>query len=519
MTESSSNAEKLNGHALTFSIIARTIVPAAATFLLVLFAFWFFALPTMRKNLVDARKAMIKEETNTAWNILDELRQDAEEEGWTVEEAQERAKEFIGELRYGPDNKDYFWINDITPRIIVHPYVPELNGRDVSEYEDLNGVRMFARMADLCKREGGGFVSYHWQWLDDPGRTEPKTSYVRLFEPWNWIVGTGMYMNDVNARIDGIIRTSGLIFATIGGLVLVLSTVVCINSIRAEKARLEATRELHAEQEELRAYRDHLEELVEERTREITRSSAELETANAELSAFSYSVSHDLRAPLRKMNGFSRALLDGYADSIDERGRHFLERICVNARNMGQLIDNLLRLSGISRVEMKCTTVDLSEIAEKTVAELKASEPSRNVRVAIEPNLTVNGDAKLFQTVLENLLGNAWKFTEKTEYPRVEFAATTNGACGDANAELSDGARVYFVRDNGAGFDMAYADKLFSPFERLHRQDEFEGSGIGLATVERIVRRHGGIAWARGAVGKGASFYFSLSPTRNKEEL
>ena len=269
--------------------------------------------------------------------------------------------------------------------MVMHPYVPELNGKDISEYEDPNGVRLFAQMADLCKREGGGFVSYRWQWLDDPGRTEPKISYVRLFEPWNWIIGTGMYTNDVNAKIDGIVRTSGLIFAAIGGLVLVLSTVICINSIRTEKARLEATRKLHEEQEELCEYRDHLEELVEERTREIVRRSAELEAANAELGAFSYSVSHDLRAPLRRMNGFSRSLLDHYADSLDERGRHFLERICVNARNMGELLDNLLRLSGISRVEMNYETVDLTGIAEKVATELRVSEPSRSVDFEIEP--------------------------------------------------------------------------------------------------------------------------------------
>ena len=265
-------------------------------------------------------------------------------------------------------------------------------------------------------------------------------------------------------------------------------------------------------EEELREYRNHLEDLVERRTEEIARRSAELEAANAELESFSYSVSHDLRAPLRRMDGFSRTVYDNYADVVDERGRHFLERICANARHMGELIDDLLKLSRINRGEMAYKRVDLSAIAEKLCHELESSEPARRVRIDIQPGAIVEGDARLLEAVLQNLLANAWKFTGKTEDARIEFGVTTNIECEPPDNSLPSDARVFFVRDNGAGFDMTYAEKLFGPFQRLHRTDEFEGSGIGLATVQRIIRRHGGRIWARGAVGEGATFYFVLTP-------
>lgn len=270
-------------------------------------------------------------------------------------------------------------------------------------------------------------------------------------------------------------------------------------------------------EEELKEYRDHLEELVAERTEEIARRSAELEVANAELEAFSYSVSHDLRAPLRRMDGFSQTLFEGYAASVDERGRHFLERIRANARQMGNLIDDLLKLSRVSRGEMRYEPVDLSDLAGRIAAELRSGGRDRDVRFDIRPDLVDRGDPRLIEAAMRNLLANAWKFTAKTERAVIEFGATENARCESPDEELEGDAVVYFVRDNGAGFDMAYADKLFAPFQRLHRADEFEGSGIGLATVQRIIRRHGGRIWARGAVGSGAAFYFTLSPIPEKD--
>jgi two-component system NtrC family sensor kinase len=229
----------------------------------------------------------------------------------------------------------------------------------------------------------------------------------------------------------------------------------------------------------------------------------ELERKNKELEAFSYSVSHDLRAPLRGIDGFSQILLKDCAHMLDAKGMHHLERVRAAAQRMGELIDDLLKLSRVGREELSRSPVNLSGIARTIATELGRNEPERKVAFDIPDELVVDADNRLMKVALENLLGNAWKFTSKIASAKIEFGV-----------EQRDAATVYFVRDNGAGFNMDYADKLFSPFQRLHRDADFPGTGIGLATVYRIFDRHGGRVWAEGAVGKGATFYFTISSTR-----
>ena len=221
-----------------------------------------------------------------------------------------------------------------------------------------------------------------------------------------------------------------------------------------------------------------------------------LEATNEELEAFCYSVAHDLRAPLRGIQGFSQALLEDYAASVDAKGQGYLQRVSAAALRMSELIDDLLTLSRISRAPLSRRDVDVTAVA-KEVAALFARD--RDVRLTIEKGMRANADARLLQIVFENLLGNAWKFTAKVAQPSVDVGTTA-----------ADGGTAFFVRDNGAGFDEAYAAKLFAPFQRLHSEKEFAGTGIGLATVQRIVRRHGGRAWARAAINEGATFYFTL---------
>jgi PAS domain S-box-containing protein len=231
----------------------------------------------------------------------------------------------------------------------------------------------------------------------------------------------------------------------------------------------------------------------------LARAKDAAEAANRELEAFSYSVAHDLRAPLRGMNGFAQVLLDTYRDKLDAEGQDYLQEILLNASKMADLIDGLLSLARVTRSDLKREHADLSWIVKEAVERLRASEPHRVVEMTVQDALGAEVDPRLARALFENLLGNSWKFTSKQPAAHIEFGAVERG-----------GASVFFVRDNGAGFDMAYASKLFAPFQRLHTVDEFAGTGIGLATVQRIVHRHGGRVWAEGIVDGGATFYFTL---------
>jgi PAS domain S-box-containing protein len=232
-----------------------------------------------------------------------------------------------------------------------------------------------------------------------------------------------------------------------------------------------------------------LEARVAMRTNELTR-------ANQELESFAYSVSHDLRAPLRAIDGFSRILAERYGDRLDEAGQGYLARVRRAAARMGELIDAMLQLSRLSRSALKVEPVDLSRTASEVLEELQLTDPSRNVVATVQPGLVAEGDAALLRNLLQNLLGNAWKFTHGGEPARIGFGRTHAGE--------------FYVRDNGAGFAQDYVDKLFRPFQRLHTEEHFAGHGIGLATVRRIVERHGGTIRAEGVVGEGATFYFTL---------
>jgi len=305
-------------------------------------------------------------------------------------------------------------------------------------------------------------------------------------------------INDEEERLKGIHR----------------ATLNILEDFNTEKSMLEKTQrasmnileDFEAEKEKVEVINQALSAEVAERKQveeQLVRHTTKLAEVNKELEAFSYSVSHDLRAPLRSIGAFSQTLLEEAAQKLNAEEQEYLRRICAAAQQMGQLIDGLLDLSRLMRSALLIQPLDLSQLAQGIVKELQQAEPQRQVQFQIAPQLVAQGDPRLLLAVLQNLLSNAWKFSNKQPVAHIQF---------DASDE--NGKTVFFVRDDGVGFDMAYADKLFGAFQRLHGIKEFPGTGIGLATVQRIIHRHGGRIWAEAAIGKGATFHFTLNPER-----
>lgn len=285
----------------------------------------------------------------------------------------------------------------------------------------------------------------------------------------------------------------GLYDSTFRLILFTVSSVIVFTILILWNARLLQKADLIRQQTQVQLMQSRESEV------ELQKAKRELEAANQELEAFSYSVSHDLRSPLRSIDGFSQALLEDYGDLIPPEGHRFLEHVRSSTHRMAELIDDLLKLSQVTRAQLKFMNVDLTKLAENILSELQRTHPERSVECNVAPNLAARGDPRLLQVVLENLLNNAWKYTSKQEQAEIEFGS-----------KQENDQTIFFLRDNGAGFDMAYASKLFGPFQRLHTITEFPGTGIGLATVQRILHQHGGRIWAEAVVNEGATFFFTL---------
>ena len=273
-----------------------------------------------------------------------------------------------------------------------------------------------------------------------------------------------------------------------------------IRVLNAEDNRDKALAALRDSEARQRHLAEQLAEMNRDLERRVAERTAELEVANRQLEAYSYSVSHDLRSPLQAIIGFSEMLGEECGQALDERGHRHLGRVRTNAQRMGELIEGLLALGRIAKTDLNHESVDLSALAEEVAREIRETEPERQADLAIHGGLRAFGDRVLLRAVFSNLLGNAWKFTSKCTNPRIEVGKTRDSA----------GGTVFFVRDNGAGFEMKYAQRLFGPFQRLHSKDEFPGTGVGLATVQRIIGRHGGRIWAESHPGQGTTFFFTL---------
>ena len=382
----------------------------------------------------------------------------------------------------------YLTANKLFQDIFEEPYKPEIDFEVYDDAELTPGNLIYnddavLRAGEALERPIGGFVSSVVEGVTQLPvfRTDNSVGLNRSAEIemagrelWVYFEALPGFQADGQSRLPLFVLLSGL----------VVSLLLFGTTFMLARSRLRA----------------------EEAGRGLSEANRELEVTNKELEAFSYSVSHDLRAPLRSIDGFSQILLEDYADELDEEGKDYLGRVRAASQRMGRLIDDLLGLSRVTRGTMRRERVSLSALAEEVARELEEANPERRIQFSAQGGLEVWGDPRLLRVALENLIGNAWKFTEKQPEARVEFGHSE---------KLSYTSRVpvYYVRDNGAGFDMAYAGKLFGAFQRLHDANDFEGTGIGLATVQRVVRRHGGHIWAEGEVGRGATFYFTIRPS------
>jgi light-regulated signal transduction histidine kinase (bacteriophytochrome) len=316
-----------------------------------------------------------------------------------------------------------------------------------------------------------------------------------------WLMVAKVDQDEVYAALRVRIWITGLLFIALFSITaLALGLQWRRHDNRWLRRQLEAEREIHRQrkiaEEEIRKLNAELEQRVRERT-------ADLKTSNEELESFTYSVAHDLRAPLRGIDGWSLALQEDYGHLLDENGRRYMERVRSESQRMGRLIDDLLQLSRIAQAEVILTPVNLTAMANAIALRLKEANPERQAEFLISPALTARGDAHLLEVALYNLIENAWKFTGKRSEARIEVGRIQE-----------NGQAIFFVRDNGAGFDMAYSGRLFGAFQRLHKSSEYPGTGVGLATVQRIIRRHSGRVWAEAQQDQGATFYFTFQETQ-----
>jgi signal transduction histidine kinase len=350
-------------------------------------------------------------------------------------------------------------------QLAAHPQLmPEGEMRDVSSVPAVQKV---------LRGECGVHIAF------DPVAQEARVVAYAPVPGYGWGVMVEQPTRTAFAARDQQLRRLGLAY----GLVVLASGTFAYWLLRTLTERRRAARQINA----LNA--------------DLQRWAADLEAANKELEAFNYAVSHDLRMPLTSIDGFSQALLEHYTDTLDAQGQDYLQRIHRATQRMADLIDALLALSQVTRAALLREAVDVSALAQAMAADLQRREPTRQVEFIIADGLVASGDTRLLGVVLENLFSNAWKFTARQPWARIEFGGLP---------PQHGGAPVFFVRDNGVGFDMADADKLFRAFQRLHGRTEYPGTGVGLATVQRIIQRHSGRIWAEGAVGQGATFYFTL---------
>ncbi|MCP4638831.1 MAG: PAS domain S-box protein [bacterium] len=582
-------------------------VPAALTVVLFVVAGQAVFIPAFRDNMMAERKATLEELTRSACSVF------AECERWeqlgllTHDQAQDRSIDILRAWRYGRNDADYFWVTDLKPVMIMHPYRPDLDGTDVSGYEDTNGKHLFVEFANAALARGEGFVDYTWELPGGIGDPVPKLSHVRLFEPWGWVLGTGIYVEDVAAEARVAARRLWEVSSGILAMIVIAAGYMIWRNLAAERLRLAAEQASRESEEKYRLLADHASDCVywlaedksivymspacrrltgfsqddfyerpallntcvhpdegfewfnhalematstgadaeefriitlagetkwvshvctaihdekgaflgvrgsarditprklaefalAERTDELSRANEALRRRNQELDEFTYVASHDLQGPLRQLSSFSDMLPGDLGTDLNDRARTDLSYIKRAALRMSALVQDLLALSRAGRTAMKQERIELRRCARDAQDGLASEIAQRGATITQDPLPEVTGDRTMLTQVYQNLIGNALKFSEGT--PKIHLTAVEE-----------DGILVLGVRDNGIGIEQNLLHKVFEPFKRLHGQEQYEGSGIGLGICSRVVERHGGKIWVESEIGQGSHFRFTL---------
>jgi len=447
-------------------------------------------IPVMKKQLMNKKKEMIKELCYSAISIIDHFYHEQQKGILTEQEAKMQALQIIHDMRYGPELKDYFWINDTQPVMVMHPYIPYLDGQNLSNIVDSQGNHLFDSFVIIAQNQGEGYEEYYWQWKDDASQKVQKISFVKLFQPWQWIVGTGVYLIDIQQEVVALKLKIGIYSFVITLIIAIILFSVLrrslINELEREKAMNKIT-ELNA--------------LLE---RNIGERNMKIKEVNNELEAFAYTISHDLRAPIRHIDGFSK-LLFSKLNNPEGEIVNYHKKVIESTTKMTRLIDELLAFSQSGRKEVTLELIDMNKLIQLVINDLSTLIDCKSTYWVVSQLPSVFGDYNLLKQAFHNLLMNAVKFTQPKGTAQIEIGA---------NESLD--YIEYLVKDNGVGFNMQYIHKLFGVFQRLHSTDEFDGVGIGLAYVKQITIKHNGEVRAESELGKGSIFYIKLPKRKNQ---
>ena len=477
-----------------FNIVLHTIFPAAVTLILFALTIFFFTIPQYKSTIYQEKCQFIKDMTDMGYSLLEHYYQRTLRGELTIQESQQRVIERLRSLRYGAEQQDYFWINDLQPKVIMHPYRPDLEGKDLAGDANSNEKLVFDKFVDIVEKNGAGYAEYMWQRKDDPSHVVPKLSYVRLFKPWGWIIGTGIYTEDIENEVSAMTRDLQFIFLTIFFIVLMTSLYLIGRGTHVEMLRQKA--------EQARG------ELLEK-----------LEEKNREIQDFVYTVSHDLRAPLINIRGFSEELNMSCGPLLrtgQESGEEsppairlsLAEReeikesvgfIRSNVEKMECLINGLLELSRVGSKPVTIQPVDVNEVIHQVIQVFQYQIKSLQARVQAGPLPPCRADRDQMNQVFSNLIDNALKYRHPDRIPEIQISGVKK-----------NDKTEYRISDNGIGIEPNQQNHIFDIFARINPDPETKGVGLGLTIVKRILELSGGQIRVESQFGHGSVFYLLL---------